>query len=79
MSGLWCPDCCGVCRVTRDGGRWQVTVWHAASCPALRTARARRAVDRYLTDVMATVAGLADYGDDIEGRHRRGPAPVSHR
>lgn len=72
---LWCPDCCGTTKITRKGGQLRVTVWHDPSCPALRTARARRAVDRYLTDVLATIWTLAHYGDDIEASHLRRPVP----
>jgi hypothetical protein len=68
---VWCPDCLGTVKVTRKAGRLLATVWHDVSCPALRTARARRAVDRYLTDVLATIWTMAHYGDDIEGQHRK--------
>lgn len=76
MNELFCPDCYGGCAVKRDRdrGRWRITVWHLPTCPALRTARMRRAVDRYLTDMLAASVALAHYGDEIEGRHRVVPA-----
>jgi hypothetical protein len=78
---LWCPDCCGLARlswvVAED--RWRLIVWHDRACPALRSAAVRRAVDRYLLDQVAAAVFVADYeyAGDVASVHRRGPAPIA--
>ena len=76
-----CPDCwlstSGI-EWASSAQCWKVVVYHDATCPALRSAQIRRAVNLYLADLVNAEYHLSHYevGEELIAWHRRGRAKV---
>jgi hypothetical protein len=75
---LECPDCPGIgtgLHWQDDRDAWTVRVYHLPTCPSWRSARRRRAVERWVLDQAAAVVPVSQYGSgDVAVGHRVRPA-----